>query len=114
MKNTKQKLYEMMHKVAGMSLNESAMVSEAPSKSLIKKYVMFSFNYGRNFIEEIWADEPRMADHLRSKFDDYYTRYGSGAVMNYFYNSLDDGNTQKFENYIANDYLGESDGNIND
>lgn len=127
MKNEKNRLFEMMNKVGGMELNETelsygteydsphddsintneSMISEnMGGYSPIHKYVMFAYNYPSNFIEEVWADDQHIANHLKEKFSGYYNQYGSQGVLNAFYVNLDAGNQQKLEDWIINNYNG--------
>ena len=87
--------------------DESTSINEnTNSDSLIKKYVLFSYNYPYDFIEKVWEDEPNLANHLKSKFDSYYKNYGARAVMNEFYVNLDSENQSKLDNWIINNYKG--------
>jgi hypothetical protein len=74
----------------------------------INKVIMFGFNYPHDFIEKVWGDDPRMANHFKSKFSSIYERHGASAAFFKFYTELDGGNQAKIEDYIRNNYLGES------
>ena len=74
------------------------------NKEILNQFVKFSFNYPSLFCLKAWKDSPHMANHLNSKFNDYYDRYGSVGAMTAFYNSLDDTNAEIFVNYLMNEY----------
>ena len=37
----------------------------------MRPFIIFVHNYSANFIQEIWGQDPMMAQHLQSKFDGY-------------------------------------------
>lgn len=105
-----------MNKVTGMKLNENFkeitqdgemnMNEDMAGNSPIHKYVMFAYNFPRDFIERVWQDEPNIANHLKEKFSGYYSQYGSQGVLNAFYVNLDGENQRKLEDWIINNYNG--------
>jgi len=124
-KQRKQRLFEMMGKVDpsfkkklnenwdsdneytnGEEVNETDVLNEDSSKSPINKFVYFGYNYHPDFIADVWSDNPNIIDHLQSKFDDYYNKVGSGAVMNKFYVNLDIENQRRLEEWVINNYHG--------
>lgn len=74
------------------------------NKEILNQFVKFSFNYPSLFCLKAWKDSPHMANHLNSKFNDCYDRYGSVGAMTAFYNSLDGTNAEIFVNYLMNEY----------
>lgn len=71
-------------------------------QSIIKKWVLFGYNYPRDFIQKCWADENKMfIEHLISVFE-YKCKYD----MNNFFCSLDSGNQEKLVNWIFENYKG--------
>lgn len=74
------------------------------NKEILNQFVKFAFNYPPLFCLKIWKESPHMANHLNSKFNDYYDRYGSTGAMTAFYNSLDGTNAEIFVNYLINEY----------
>lgn len=70
----------------------------------INKWVFFCMNYPYNFIEQVWAGETLLAEHLKGKFNHYYDTYGSRAVMNTFYCELDGTNKQKLLSWVLDNY----------
>ena len=74
------------------------------SMTAINKWVFFCMNYPYDFIEQVWADEKWLIDHLKGKFNAYYEDYGSRAVMNTFYCGLDGNNKQKLMSWVLNNY----------
>lgn len=89
-----------------------AIISESIKRTLnerqegdpITKWVYWCFNYYPNFIEECWADDPNLAQHLKSKFMGYYNDFGSRAVMNKFFVELSSDNQQKLIDYVLSNY----------
>jgi hypothetical protein len=81
-------------------------LNEIASSSPIGKFVLFGYNYPPDFIEQVWADEPNMMNHLKEKFKYYYDKFGADAVMNRFFIELDDSNQRKLEDWIAANYKG--------
>ena len=117
-KNSKQRLFEVMQRVApnfeGNALSEEipnnipaeeTNLNEASSYSPIHLYVYFAFNFPSDFIEKVWANNNLM-EHIKSKFDGYYNKYGADAVMNRFYVELDRENQQILEDWILKNYSG--------
>jgi len=72
----------------------------------INKYVYFAYNYPSDFIEQAWADNPNLMEHIKSKFRGYYDKYGAEGVMNRFYVELDDSNQRILEDWILANYKG--------
>lgn len=72
---------------------------------LINKVMMFGYNYPPNFIAKVWEDEQNLANHLQSKFSDFYQRVGTMAFFRW-YMELDNGNREKLVNWIDNNYKG--------
>lgn len=70
----------------------------------INKWVFFCFNYPYDFISKVWADNKSLAEHLQGKFMTYYDLYGSRAVVNTFYCSLDGENKQRLMDWVLNNY----------
>ena len=97
-KINEQQLNNIVHKSVKKVLKESQ------SGSPIKVWNYFSANYPYNFIEEAWADNPSMAQHLKGKFMAYYDAVGTYGVMNKFYLNLDGNNQQILEDYVMNVY----------
>ena len=67
----------------------------------VDKVIMYSFNYEYKFIENIFDEY--LAQHLRSKFNNYCTRFGnSQAAFMYLYTALSSDNKKTLINYILN------------
>lgn len=64
----------------------------------IAKFTVFAYNYPNGFINKVWSGS--IADHLQSKFNNYYQSEGAKGVMLAFYMSLDSGNKAKLEAFI--------------
>jgi len=71
---------------------------------LAHKTLVFSFNYPNNFVSLVW--EGNIADHLQTKFRNFYLDYGSKAVFSVFYMSLDKGNQKMLLEWIDANYNG--------
>jgi len=82
------------------------ILTEARNSSPFHKYVYFAFNYPNNWIEKIWEGNTHMIEHLNTKFNSAYSRYGSKAAMNMFYVDLDSDNQQIFEDWVMANYNG--------
>jgi hypothetical protein len=85
---------------------EKTDLNEASSKSPINLYVYFAYNFPSNFIEKAWANNPNIMEHLKSKFNGYYAKYGAEGVMNKFYVELDSENQKILEDWILHNYSG--------
>ena len=70
----------------------------------INKWVYFCMNYPHNFIEQAWAGEQWLIDHLTGKFNGYYEDYGPRGVMNTFYCNLDGVNKQKLMAWVMDNF----------
>lgn len=70
----------------------------------INKWVYFCMNYPHNFIEQAWAGEQWLIDHLKGKFNGYYEDYGPRGVMNTFYCNLDGANKQKLMAWVMDNF----------
>lgn len=67
----------------------------------VDKVIMYSFNYDYKFIENTFDEY--LAKHLRSKFNNYCTRFGnSQTAFMYLYTALSSDNKQMLINYILN------------
>lgn len=111
--DNKQRLFEVTKKLdkTFKSLNENLssnefVLNEEGSGSPINNFVMFGYNYPPDFIEQVWADDPRMAQHFKEKFGTYYEKYGSNGVMNAFYVNLSGDHQRKLEDWIQANYKG--------
>ena len=70
---------------------------------MLRQFVIFTYNFRYNFIEEVWKDEPMMVKHLGSKFDGYYELYKNPtATIVKFMSELDQENLAKLEKHILN------------
>ena len=70
----------------------------------VNKVIMFGFNYPHGFINKVWDEN--ISNHLQSKFNGFYDKYGSTAVFNIFYSSLDNENREILTNWILLNYKG--------
>jgi len=70
----------------------------------INKFYYFSMNYPHNFIEKCWADNPSLAQHLRSKFNGLYDTHKSYGVMNAFYGELSMNNQIKLMEWVMDNF----------
>ena len=73
---------------------------------LVNKVIMFGFNYNHDFIEIIWKNRNRMAEHLRNKFNSIYSRKGSNSAMFLFFTEMDGTNQSILINWIYKNYKG--------
>ena len=80
----------------------------------INKWVYFCMNYPYNFIEQVWAGDTNMINHLKSKFNGYYEDYGSRAVMNTFYCNLDGNHQQRLMAWVMDNFNDEQKLRFND
>lgn len=80
----------------------------------INKWVYFCMNYPHNFIEQAWACEQWLIDHLKGKFNGYYEDYGPRGVMNTFYCNLDGENKQKLMAWVMDNFNDEQKLRFND
>ena len=84
----------------------TAPLNEDETETSIHKWVYFAFNYPDKFIEQVWADNNNLMNHLKSKFQGYYNQVGSSAVMNKFYVELDMENQRLLEDWVMENYKG--------
>ena len=66
----------------------------------ITKVIMYGYNYEHKFIYNVW--DGNIADHLQSKFNNYYEKHGATAVFFIFYTELSQDNRTKLVRYILN------------
>lgn len=67
---------------------------------IIKKYIMFSFNYPYTFIDKCWVDQdPLFIEHIRDIFVNK-----ADYNMNIFFTMLDKENQEKLINWIFENY----------
>ncbi len=71
-------------------------------KSGMRKMFLFSFNHRHDFIEKVWEDDPRLADHLRAKLNALVgeANFTSPDSILRFISQLDNGNMDKLFEYI--------------
>lgn len=50
---------------------------EAGEIAAMNALLYFAYNFKRDFIEDCFHDDARMAEHFRSKFDGYYKTNGA-------------------------------------
>ena len=70
----------------------------------IHKVIMFGFNYPQGFIHQVW--QGNIANHLYTKFNQNYIKYGASGVMPNFYVNLDRENQQMLVDWILENYKG--------
>jgi hypothetical protein len=70
----------------------------------MKRFHAFAYNFPYDFIENCWADNPRIAEHLRKKFNMYLNECESLEGFMRFVQSLDLDNERKLFNYIDDYY----------
>ena len=73
----------------------------------INKWMFFTYNYPYNFINQVWADEEWLIDHLKGKFDYYYDKYGAYGVIPVFYAELDGNNKKKLMRWVMENFTSE-------
>jgi hypothetical protein len=93
-------------KPENVSQPETKLNEDSGMGTPINKYVMFGYNYPPDFIEQVWVDDPRMAQHFKDKFMGYYDKYGAEGVMNAFYVNLSGDHQKKLEDWITANYNG--------
>lgn len=76
---------------------------KSPAK-LVRDFVLYGYNFESGFIQKVWSGT--LADHLQSKFNDFYNRYGAAQVFFKFYTELSIENQHKLANYITENYNG--------
>lgn len=71
-----------------------------------KKFVMFALNFPYNWVEDCFLEKAgkNMTDHLKTKWEDAYTRGGSSGALIHFYAMLDRKNSAIVDEYINNHY----------
>lgn len=69
----------------------------------INKFAFYNYNFEYNFIKKVWGEGP-LADHLQSKFNALYERYGAMGCLLAFYAELDSSNKVKLLQYIVENY----------
>jgi hypothetical protein len=68
---------------------------------MLRSVILFAHNYPHNFIEEVWKEEPMMAQHLRSKFDGYAKWHQNPiALIMKFMAELSSDKLSELEDYI--------------
>lgn len=78
---------------------EAKDVDVAEMQSVAMNAIMrFSLNFPHDFIEKVWSG--RMAEHMKSKFDSYYSRYGATGAFSMFWAALDLENRDTLNRYI--------------
>lgn len=77
------------------------------SLNAINKWMFFTFNFPNDFIEKIWADEPYLVSHLKSKFLSLYNYHGSYGVIPAFYGELSANNRMKMMQWVMDNYTDE-------
>lgn len=80
----------------------------------INKWVFFCMNYPHNFIEQVWAGDQMLINHLKGKFIADYSIFGARAVMNTFYCELDGNNKVKLMQWVMDNFNDEQKLNIKD
>ena len=88
------------------SIIENVIMESSTELTNMKKIVYFGLNYPNNFIEMVWADDPRMVDHYKNKFMEFYKKYGSMGVFSGFYTYLDNDAQMKLTQWILQNYKG--------
>ncbi len=69
--------------------------------SIINHFVYFCLNYPQNFTD---AFEGGLKEHIESKFKNAYEKAGSFGAMIKLWSDLDNGNREKFANWIEKNY----------
>ena len=69
----------------------------------MKNLHRFIINYPHNFIEECYGNG-WLAEHLQTKFNSLYDKYGAMGVIPAFICELDSGNEQRLYDYIDSLY----------
>ena len=67
---------------------------------IIKNWILFTYNYPRDFIDKCWNDEKYLIDHLKYKFEEK-----CNYNMNLFFCELDTENQEKLVNWAINNYF---------
>jgi len=80
----------------------------------INKWMFFVFNFSGDFIDKVWADNPSLVNHLKSKFNSLYNHYGSYGVIPAFYGELDMNNRMKMMQWVMDNYNDEQKLKFND
>lgn len=72
-------------------------------------FMYFGYNYTEGFIDKVWAAEPRIAAHLNTKFNYYYSLEEKSAFA-MFFQSLSEDNKVLLCDWIEHNYS--YDGNL--
>lgn len=78
-------------------------------KEIIKKWMLWTANFNStgDFIQQAFGDEGEMmVNHLRSKFNYLYDRYGSHGVMLAFFFELDGNHQAKLIDFVMDNFRG--------
>lgn len=79
---------------------------EGDTTGIIDHFVYFTQNYPNNFMDAFDSEGKNIKEHIQSKFDSYYEKYGSYAVMIKFWIELDYENQKLFADWIKENYTG--------
>ena len=84
-------------------------MSKNESHTTTTNFMYFVHNHPRNWIQTVWADNPRMADHFASKLDSYrfdntVQRYGNAENIFKLYMNMTDEHRGTLITWINNNY----------
>lgn len=100
-------MYEENEMEEGREVKHHANMNEDESLSsdvaLARKVILYGYNFDYDFIEKIWADDERLAKHLKGKWDTVYS--GNDRFFKFALN-LDGENFKKLVDFIANKFRG--------
>ena len=66
----------------------------------VTKFMRFAYNFPSQWIEGVWAGEPRLVTHFNNKW-----KGGTNGIFD-FYMNLDEGNKERLEQWIDANYKG--------
>ena len=80
----------------------------------INKWMFFIYNFPYNFIEQIWAGDEGLINHLKGKFNYAYNSKGAYGCIPAFYGELDMNNRKKMMQWVMDNYNDEQKLKFND
>jgi len=86
----------------GYSSSSSSNITESQYHRAVNHFVYFCMNYPSNFMDAFG----NMKEHLQSKFNYAYEKYGSVGAMIRFYTELDSENQKALLSWAMNNYKG--------
>lgn len=102
-KNKKTKIKNMKPSQRKLEKGGALGVSKEDYYLVVKNWVYFTFNYPMGFVKDAFN-----SNHLESKFNSSYTKYGSIGVLMSFWANLDNENREILSLWVKNNYFSSS------